>query len=101
MPLETRFVDFDAAHDGGTFINDQVGFVAGSDDLHICEQCMRAGMEALALKPEVSTNQLREIARLEAAVSHWQEYAKRLEATLEDRPEPAPRAPRRRKPVAA
>jgi hypothetical protein len=95
MPADSRFVDFDAAHDAGSFVDRNLAYVAGSDDLHICEACLRAGMEVLALKPEVSSNQLREIRRLQAAVEHWREYAQTLEATLQDRPEPAPRQRRK------
>lgn len=94
-----RFVDFDAAHDGGAFVDrDTQAYIEGSDDLHICESCMRRGLETLDLKPELHQNQLREIARLELAVEHWRDYARNLEATLEDRPE---RAPRQRRKVTA
>jgi hypothetical protein len=95
---EGRYVDFDAAHDGGSFLQENgVVYLEGSDDLHICEGCMRRGAEELALKPDVQQRQLREIRRLEAAAEHWKEYARSLEATLEERPERAPRQVRRPK----
>lgn len=90
-----RFVDFDAAHDGGqwelTHPNGAT-FFEGSEDLHICEACLKVAMDVLAYKPALAARQLAEIRRLTIAAEHWQDYAKTLEATLADRPEPAPRA---------
>lgn len=92
-----RFVDFDAGIDRGQRVVERDGVVwerESIDDLHVCESCVREATEVLALKPQVSANQLREIRRLELAVEHWQAYAKRLEATLKDRPEPVGKARR-------
>lgn len=83
------FVDFDAAIDRGTFVNEQNAVLEGIDDLHLCEACVRAAAEVLALKPALHARQIREIKRLEAENEHWREYAKDLEASIGERPEPA------------
>lgn len=80
------FIDFDAAVDRGTLTNDQGWVLDGIDDLHLCADCVRAGAQALELKPELHTRQNREIARLERERDHWKDYAKRLEDSLQDRP---------------
>ena len=91
-----RFVDFDAAFDSGAFVDRETqAYIEGSDDLHLCEPCVKLATEVLGLKAELNARQLREIRRLEAASDHWREYAKRLEATLQERPDPAPRAVRK------
>jgi hypothetical protein len=91
-----RYVDFDAAFDAGAFIGreDQV-LVEGSDDLHICEACMQLGMEILGVKPQLHASQRGEIKRLEQQVEHWRTYSRRLEATLQERPDRPPGAPPR------
>lgn len=81
-----RFVDFDAAVDRGTRTNSEGWVLDGIDDLHLCEDCVRAGAQALELKPDLHTRQNREIARLERERDHWKDYAKRIEATMQDRP---------------
>lgn len=63
-----RFVDFDAAFDGGSVIESRDGVIierTSMDDLHLCEACVRGAADALALKPELHRRQLREIRRLE------------------------------------
>lgn len=90
-----RFVDFDAAIDRGTFVNEQNAVLDGIDDLHLCEACVRSATEVLALKPAVQAGQAREIRRLELSVERWQQYARDLEATLKGRPDPARGARRR------
>jgi|HubBroStandDraft_6_1064221.scaffolds.fasta_scaffold140219_3 hypothetical protein len=89
---EVDFVDFDAAIDRGTFIApDGAGAVLDSiDDLHLCASCVRSAAEVLGLKPELHSRQLNEIKRLELRSDQWEAYAKRLEATLQDRPERPP-----------
>lgn len=88
----TTFYDCMAAFDAGTVIDRHTqAFVSGSDDLHICEGCVRELTEAAAFKPVQHQNLLRELDRLRNENSHWRSYAKRLEATLQERPEPAPR----------
>jgi hypothetical protein len=84
------FLDFDAAHDGGAFINDQGATLVGQDDLHLCEPCVRSACEALGLKPELHSRQAREIRRLELERDHWKDYAKRAEATIATRPKETP-----------
>lgn len=82
-----RFVDFDAALDRGSVVTDMGALVGTLDDLYLCEACVRAGMEALALRPQASANQLREIRRLERELDAVRSYARDLEATLAKRPE--------------
>ena len=94
-----RFLDFNAALDRGQFVREVDGAVLVRDvmdDLHLCEACVREAAEVLALKPQLDANQRREIRRLELESEHWRDYAKRLEATLQERPDLAPRAPRKR-----
>lgn len=90
-----RFVDFDAAIDRGTIVDDQNAVLDGIDDLHLCESCVRAAADVLALKPAVQAGQAREIRRLELSNDRWRQYAHDLEATLQTRPEPGPGAMRR------
>lgn len=87
---EVRFVNFDAAIDRGTFVDPGgAGAVLDSiDELHLCEACVRSAGEVLGLKPALHARQIREIKRLEVTLEHWREYAKRVEATLQTRPEP-------------
>lgn len=97
-PAGSRYVDFDAAHDAGAFVNrDTQAYIEGSDDLHLCERCLKLATEVLGEKPELHARQAREIRRLELAVEHWRDYSQSLEQTLEQRPEPAPRRGRPRK----
>jgi hypothetical protein len=95
---DIRFVDFDAAVDRGGFQDpDSLALMDSIDDLHLCEACVRSGAEALGLKPELHTRQLKEIRRLELEAEHWHAYAKRLERTLEDRPKTQPKTTRKRR----
>lgn len=80
------FLDFDAAHDGGAFINEQGATLVGQDDLHLCESCVRSACEALALKPELHSRQARIIRDLERQRDHWRDYAKRVETAVATRP---------------
>lgn len=90
-PPNARYVDFDAAHDAGAFVDRETQtYIEGSDDLTICERCLKLAIEVLGEKPELHTRQLREIRRLEIAVEHWRDYAGNLERTLAERPEPVP-----------
>lgn len=87
---DTVFVDFDAAIDRGTFVNEQGAVLEGIDDLHLCEACVRAAAEEIGFKPQLHSRQLREIRRLELKVEHQQDYIRKLEAALLDRPELEP-----------
>lgn len=84
------FFDFDAAHDGGAFVNDQGATLVGQDDLHLCMDCVRALCEAAALKPELHSRQARIIRGLELERDHWKDYAKRQEALIATRPKETP-----------
>ena len=78
-----RFVDFDAAFDAGAFVDRTTqAYVEGSDDLHLCENCVREAVERLDLKAELHQNQLREIRRLEIENEHWRDTARRAQAEL-------------------
>jgi len=80
------FYDCGAAFDAGGFQDENLSWVHGSDDLHLCKDCVRELAEFAALKPELHRRQLNEIRRLEVENAHWKDYAMRLEATLKDRP---------------
>src|SRR5262249_31614034 len=86
---DVRFVDFNAAIDRGSFRdpNGAMPVIDHVDELHICEACMRAGAEALALKADRNQRQLREIQRLEREVNTWKEYSRKLEEAIDHRPE--------------
>jgi hypothetical protein len=53
------------------------------------------GMEILGVKPQLHASQRGEIKRLEQQVEHWRTYSRRLEATLQERPDRPPGAPPR------
>lgn len=97
---EGRYVDMEAMHDGGSYVDGDVTYIAGADSLHVCEACVRDAMEVLALRPEREQAQTREIKRLEIERDHWKQSAKRMEGYLQERPEGAPRQPRRRRALA-
>jgi hypothetical protein len=83
----SRFLDFDAALDTGCFVDGLGVYQSGSDDLHLCEECVRVAAQTLGLKPDLHARQMREIKRLEIANEHWKDYAKRMEALVQERPE--------------
>lgn len=100
---EVRIVDFEVAHEGPVVLDENGapmvapgGVTVTTDDLYICEPCLKSACELLGLKPALHGRQLREIRRLEIETQHWRETAKRAESYLQARPEPAPSAPRRR-----
>lgn len=69
-----RFVDFDAAFDGGQWVEERDGIIITripADDLHLCESCVRAAAEALGLKPELHAKQVQTIKRLERERDHY------------------------------
>ena len=93
---DVRFVDYQAAIDRGAIVEEgSMAVLESIDDLYLCDSCVREGAEALGFKPELHSRQLREIQRLEVEAEHWKAYSRRLEATLQERPEAAPRARRR------
>lgn len=86
-----RYVAFPGAHDAGTFIHPPEGqYIGSSDDLFLCEPCVRTAAEVLGYKATLHANQRQEIGRLEKANAHWRQYALDLEATLKTRPTPPP-----------
>jgi hypothetical protein len=92
-----RYVDMEAAFDRGAVIsNDQLSYVEGSDDLHLCEACVRAAAEVLAFKPDRAARQTLEIHRYQREARDWKAYAMALEQTVSERPERLP--PRRGRP---
>lgn len=82
-----RMFDCTAAFDAGVFQDENLSWVHGSDDLHLCEACVRELCEVAGMKPETNRRQLNEIRRLEVENAHWRAYAQKLEATLQERPE--------------
>lgn len=98
---ELRYVDFDAAHDGGAYFDrETLAYEKGSDDLHVCESCVRDAMEVLELQPEQLAKVQRELREERAQTAFWKQTAKRMEGYLQERPEIAPGAPKRRKAAA-
>jgi predicted Fe-S protein YdhL (DUF1289 family) len=76
-----RFVDFDAAFDGGQLVEERDGVVMTripGDDLHLCEGCVRAAAQALGLKPDLHARQVRTIKHLELQVEHFKDENRRL-----------------------
>jgi hypothetical protein len=103
-----EFYTADTAFEGGQVTKEQDGVVLyreSIDDLNLCAVrddngrliggCVKELLEAAAYKPELHSRLLREIRRLEIENEHWRDYAKRLERTLNERPEPAPSARRK------
>lgn len=85
---DVRFVDFDCMVDRGAIVEEgSLAILDAMDELHLCESCVRQAAEVLEYKPDLHRRQLTEIRRLELDAEHWKAYAKRLEATLQDRPE--------------
>lgn len=107
QPVDSRYVDFDAVHDGGQWVGTALTgaqYYEGTDDLHICEACMRRGVEVLDFKPELHSRQLREIRRQEIVIEHKDAVISKLRAALGealDGPEPEPRRVGRPRKVAA
>jgi len=81
-----RFVDLDAAIDRGVLASEQGWVLAGIDDLHLCENCVRGAAEVLALKPQLVSEMRLQIRKLEADAERWRDYARELERSLERRP---------------
>ena len=80
-----RFVDFDAAFDGGQLVEERDGIIITripADDLHLCESCVRAAAEALGLKPELHAKQVQTIKRLERERNHYRDENERLRAII-------------------
>lgn len=77
-----RFVDFQAAHDSGAFVNEHGAVLEGSDDLYLCENCVRSAAEALALKPQLVSGLYLEIKALERDRDRLWAYVKSLNEAL-------------------
>lgn len=95
-----RFVDFDSAFEGGQQIEERDGVIVTritADDLHLCEACVRSAAEVLGVKPELYSKVARELRKAEREREYWKDYAKRIEALVETRPEPANAEARRRR----
>jgi hypothetical protein len=93
---DVRFVDYQAAIDRGAIVEEgSMAVLESIDELYLCDSCVRQGAEALAFKPVEHRRLLTELRRTELERDHWKAYAGRLEATLQERPEAAPRARRR------
>lgn len=101
-----RYVDFDAVHDGGSFVDREThAYIEGTDDLHVCEACMRDACEVLGFKPELQRRQFTEIRRQELIIEGLRDQNQKLKAALAVQvpgDEPVRRGPGRpRKAVAA
>lgn len=105
-----RYVDMDAVHDGGNFVDRETqAYIEGTDDLHLCEDCVRRAAEVLAFKPDLDARQFREIQRLELRIEYWRQRAEEATRALDravqgmppDVPQPVKRGPGRPRKVAA
>lgn len=87
---DTRFVDFDAAIDRGSFVSpDGAAAVLDSiDDLHLCEACVRSAAEVLDVVPQHAALLLAEARSQNQRADEWRAYAERVEAAFASRPEP-------------
>lgn len=94
---DERYVDFDAAFDAGAFVDRETqAYVEGSDDLHLCESCLKRACEELGVKPELHAAQRREIQKLQLERDHWLEkYRALVKAQEAGIPEVAARAKRK------
>lgn len=78
------FFDCGAAFDAGAVINQESqAYVSGSDDLHLCESCVRELTETAGFKPELHGRQLREIRRLELQRDYWRSAEGRAQDEIE------------------
>ena len=106
---KVRFYTPDSAIDRGVFVDAHGAHAVldSMDWMYVCASidengkvvggCVKDLLEFAGFKPELHARQLREIRRLEVESESWRAYAKRLEATLQDRPEPAPASQARRR----
>lgn len=79
-----RFFDCGAAFDAGAVISQESqAYVSGSDDLHLCEGCVRELCEFAGFKPELHGRQFREIKRLELQRDHWRDTAGRKDKEIQ------------------
>ena len=98
---ERRFVDFESAFDGAPVFDKDSGTIAilpwthdlsVHDDLYLCEKCVQEAAELLDVKPQQRADMFNRARAAELDRDHWRDYARRLEATLQQRPEAAPSA---------
>ena len=74
-----RFVDFQAAFDGGAVVEEGMMAVRDSiDELHLCEACVKKAASILDYKPDLHAKQYQEIRRLELERDHWRDTAVRI-----------------------
>ena len=79
-----RYVDFQAAFNGGAVIEEGSGAVRDSiDELHLCEACVRSACETLGFKPELHRRQVNEIRRLELKAEHYMAAEARKDKEIE------------------
>lgn len=86
--VNLRFVDFDAAVDRGSFMDENAGAVIDSiDELHLCENCVREACEALDMRPQHVQLLLREAKDANRRADEWRAYALKVEEAQGERPE--------------
>jgi hypothetical protein len=78
------FYYLDADFDAGTFVTkDDLSFVAGSDELHLCEVCVRSLGELSAFAPQAENDLRAEIVRLRTQIEFLEGSLKRLARELD------------------
>ena len=78
---DRRVVEFDAAWEGGVVDGLSV------DDLFLCESCVSAAAEVLAVEPQQVERLEARVKFAEGVAEKWQKYAEDLERSLSVRPE--------------
>jgi hypothetical protein len=81
-PVDSRYIDFDAVHDGGSFVGVEGQYLSGSEDLHVCESCIREACEALGFKPELQRRQFVEIQKQDIRIEALRDQNLKLKAAL-------------------
>ena len=98
----TTFVDTGAFREGpllrdsatGEIAVDSSGAQISLDGIEVCDACVREMVKVLGEHAYQDTirKQFLEARQAQLRAEHWEAYAKRLEATLEERPDVPPRA---------
>lgn len=92
-----RHVDFGAATDGPVVVNDDgtvrtwTGGTMSVEDIVLCEACVRAGAELLALEPTVMEGLAQEVRDAQADARLWRRRAESAQAALAEWGTPPPR----------
>lgn len=81
---ELTFFDLNAAFDAGAFVTEEnLTYVQGSDDLHLCESCVQQLMELSGYRPSYHRKQIEENRFLRTQMEHWRDTARDLKRQLD------------------